>query len=170
MTDASPRVPNVELVPFTDLNRPVVERLWQLYRHDLSEFRDSHPGDDGLFKPGHLPYYFNEPERCGFLIRADGYLAGFALVSGVISEPRHIGEFFIARSARRNGVGYEVANRLLRMFPGQWEIAFQEENPKAARFWRRVATDAVGAAWHEEPRPVPDKPWIPPDRWISFTV
>jgi hypothetical protein len=78
-----------------------VERLWQLYKHDLSEFRDYHPGADGMFKPGHLPYYFGEPDRCGFLIRAGGNLAGFVLVSGVVQEPRHIGEFFIARSARR---------------------------------------------------------------------
>ena len=26
-----------------------LERLWQLYRHDRSEFRDSHPDQDGLF-------------------------------------------------------------------------------------------------------------------------
>jgi predicted acetyltransferase len=166
MTD----VPDVELVPLTDENRPVVERLWQLYKHDLSEFRDSHPGTDGMFKPGHLPYYFGEPDRCGFLIRAGGNLAGFVLVGGVVQEPRHIGEFFIARSARRRRIGYAVANRLLRMYPGRWEIAFQEENPKAARFWRQVATDAAGSNWQEEGRPVPDKPSIPPDRWISFTV
>ena len=34
---------------------PVVERLWQLYQHDLSEFRHSSPGPDGLFQARRLP-------------------------------------------------------------------------------------------------------------------
>ena len=36
---------------------PVVERLWQLYQHDLSEFRHSAPGPDGLFRHDQLTSY-----------------------------------------------------------------------------------------------------------------
>jgi hypothetical protein len=38
--------------PMTAETRPVVERLWQLYRHDLSEFRGTH-GPSGF--RGSLP-------------------------------------------------------------------------------------------------------------------
>jgi predicted acetyltransferase len=154
----------------TDAQRPVVERLWQLYRHDLSEFRGSMPDDQGRYKPGGLPTSFDDPDRCGYLIHSGAALAGFVLVRGVVDEPRTIGEFFVVRAARRKRVGYDAALRVLRLHPGRWEIPFQEENPGAARFWRRVVVDAVGTAYREERRPVPGKPEIPPDTWLFLTT
>jgi hypothetical protein len=62
------------------------------------------------------------------------------------------------------------AIEVLRRHPGRWEIAFQEENPGAARFWRGIATELAGDAYQEERRPVPGKPHIPPDVWLTFTV
>jgi predicted acetyltransferase len=157
------------LRPIGDGERPVLERLWQLYRHDLSQFRDSHPNDEGLFKLGHLPFYFGDPDRCGYFIQTDTGVAGFVLVSGVVEEPRRMGEFFVVRSARRRGVGREAAIEALRRHPGRWEIAFQEENPGAARFWRRIADEITNGEYHEERRPVPGKPHIAPDVWIALT-
>jgi predicted acetyltransferase len=81
-----------------------------------------------------------------------------------------MGEFFVVRAARREGVGHAAAMGVFQLYPGRWEIPFQEENPAAAVFWRRVATDAVGPGWTLESRPVPGKPHIPPDSWIMLTV
>ena len=158
------------LRPFTEEDRPVVERLWQLYRHDLSEHRDSHPDAAGLFKPGRLPAYFDDPGRCGYLVVRDGLPVGFALVQGLESAPRMISEFFVVRSVRRQGVGRAVASDLLRRHPGDWEIGFQVENRGAPEFWRGVVTDLVGETWREELRPVPGKPHIPPDHVLVFRV
>jgi predicted acetyltransferase len=149
----------------TSEDRPVAERLWQLYAHDMSQFRETFPSDEGLFKAGRLPTFFEDPARCGYLVRWQGQLAGFAFVRGVLEEPRVMGEFFVVRAARRHGVGHAAATYVLREHPGRWEIPFQEENPAAARFWRRVATD-IGEEWTEERRPVPDKPHIPDDVWL----
>jgi predicted acetyltransferase len=157
---------DVSLTPATD-QWPVLERLWQLYRHDLSEFRGSMPDDAGLFTLGHLTWYAgDDSDHCCYLVRRGDVLAGFVLLRGLVTEPRTMGEFFIVRAARRGGVGHAAAVEAIRRHPGRWEIAFQEENPKAARFWRRVATDVVGDAWTTESRPVPGKPHIPPDTWL----
>ena len=158
------------LRPFTDEDRAVVERLWQLYRHDLSEHRDSHPDASGLFKPGRLPTFFGDPDRCGYLVIRGGLPVGFALVQGVASGPRTIAEFFVVRSVRRQGVGRAVASELLRRHPGDWEIGFQEENRGAPEFWRGVVTDLVGETCREELRPVPGKPHIPADHVLVFRV
>jgi predicted acetyltransferase len=162
-------MPATTLTPVTETTRPVIERLWQLYLHDLSEFRDTMPDEHGLFKAGRLPAYLVDDDDHGaYLIDAEGTVAGFVLLRGLVHEPRTIGEFFVLRAKRRHCVGHDAAVTALREHPGTWEIAFQEENPGAARFWRRVATDVAGTSWREERRPVPGKPEIPPDVWLML--
>ncbi|MGP3984183.1 GNAT family N-acetyltransferase [Streptomyces sp. KR80] len=146
--------------------RPVVERLAQLERHDLSEFRGSTPRANGLFAFDKLPLFFSEPDRHAYLIYYGSALAGFTLTRGLPDGATSISAFFIVRALRRQAVGHQAALALLRMQPGPWAIAFQEENAGAARFWRRIATAAVGSAWREERRSVPGKPAVPPDTWL----
>ena len=74
--------------------------------------------------------------------------------------------FFVVRAARRSGLGRALALETIAHHPGPWEIAFQDENPPAARFWRGLADAAFPGGWREERRPVPGKPDLPPDVWI----
>lgn len=156
------------LQPVSPAQRPLLERLWQLYAHDLSQFRGSMPDGDGLFRSGRLPLYFEDPDRTVHLIAAADEPAGFAMVRRLDDGTRVLGEFFVVRAARRRGIGRAAALELLRAHPGSWQIAFQEENPDAARFWREVA--AAAGPHHEERRPVPGKPELPPDTWLLLTV
>jgi predicted acetyltransferase len=165
--------PSVHLEPLTAADRTLAGRLWQLYRHDLSEFWGGLPGIDGLYPEERLAIFFDDPDRCGYLIRSTtsaGHAApaGFALVRNLSAEPRVLGEFFVVRAVRGRGVGSAAAHQVLARHPGAWEIAFQEENPGAARFWRRVATETAGDSWRDEPRPVPSRPDLPPDIWLSL--
>ncbi|MEU9206935.1 hypothetical protein AB0D27_03000 [Streptomyces sp. NPDC048415] len=43
-----------------------------------------------------------------------------------------------------------------------------DSNPGAVCFWRSVAAEIASGAWVEERRPVPGRPDLPPDVWISF--
>lgn len=149
---------------------PLVERLWQLYRHDLSEFRGMLPDDRGLFTAGHLPTYLNDADSCGYLICQETRPVGFAFVSGLETQPLHIAEFFVVRAVRRSGVGSLAARQLFAKHAGRWEIAFQEENPGAARFWRRLAAEVCPSGYREERRAVPGKPHLPPDTWLGLTT
>lgn len=152
----------------TDRDRPLIERLWQLYSHDMSESRRTLPDAEGRYRPGRLPGYFGDPDHRGFVVLHRDAPAGFAFVSGLTGPTRKMGDFFVVRGVRRQGIASGVAAALFARFPGQWEIAFQGANPGAPEFWRRVATRAVGAAWREERRPVPNKPHIPDDHFIVF--
>ena len=151
-------------------SRTALERLWQLYVHDLSEFRGTLPDDEGSYPTERLETFLDDPDGACYLISHDSALVGFALIRGVVTEPKVLGEFLIVRAARRRHVGHQAAIELLRAHPGGWEIAFQEENTAAARFWRRVAADTVGSECTEERRPVPGKPHLPPDNWLTFTL
>ena len=162
--------PTVSLRVLTPETRPVLERLWQLYRHDLSQFRGSIPDADGTFHTRSLgPFLSDDPDRGAHLFHAAGGLVGFGLVSRVTAEPHLMSEFFVVRSVRGQGVGQAAARELLARYPGAWEIPFQAENGAAARFWRRLAT-AVADDVREDRRPVPGKPHIPPDVWLTLTV
>ncbi|MET9963970.1 GNAT family N-acetyltransferase [Streptomyces sp. NPDC006326] len=167
-TRAEP-TPPLTLSPATARSRPVVERLAQLYRHDMSEFLGHLPAEDGTFAFGPLPLFFSEPGREALLIRYEGAPAGFVLTRPTDEGATSISAFFVVRALRRRRVGQWAALELLRSRPGRWAIAFQESNRGAARFWRGIATEAVGAdGWREEKRPVPrPAPAAPPeDHWI----
>jgi predicted acetyltransferase len=145
-----------------------VERLWQLYWHDLSEFRRVLPDADGLFPDRLLAPYRDNPDCRGYLIEDGGPPLGFVFVGRLAEGPRLMSEFFVVRAARRTGVGYRATLDPLNRHPGRWEIPFQEENQGAARFWRHAATAVAGDTWTEERRPVPGKPHLPHDVWITL--
>ena len=161
--------PAPQLREVTDDDRPVLDRLWQLYSHDMSEVRGTLPNAEGRYKDGRLPTYFGNPDCRGYLIVFRDAPAGFAFVSGLTDDVRKMGDFFVVRAARRERVGYQVARELLVRHPGRWEIGFQAGNGGAPAFWRRLAADVAGSDWHEETRPVPDKPHIPHDHFILFS-
>ncbi|MGW5861569.1 GNAT family N-acetyltransferase [Streptomyces sp. NPDC055239] len=158
--------------PATAELRPVVEQLAQLYRHDLSEFLGHLPTLDGTFGFSTLPLFFDEPGRQALLIQHGAAPAGFVLTRPLSEGATSISAFFVVRALRRRGVGRQAALQLLHSRPGAWAIAFQEANAGAARFWRGVATAAVGSAWREEARPVPPPAPanLPNDNWILLNT
>jgi predicted acetyltransferase len=146
-------MPKVELEAARPERRETLANLFQLYTHDFSEHWAGRPdgelGEDGRFQPyPHLDSYWEEPGREPLLIRADGRLAGFALIdafahSGLPAD-FSMAEFFVARKYRRAGVGQAAAAGIVQARPGQWEIAVVRANAGAQAFWRRVAA-AVAA-------------------------
>lgn len=131
--------------------RETVENLFQLYVHDFSDFwpsRQVEIGEDGRFPPyPPLAAYWSEAGAEPLLIRADGHVAGFALIdrqshSGQPTE-FNMGEFFVARPYRREGVGRAAACAAIGARPGLWEIAVARRNLPAQPFWRGVAREAA---------------------------
>lgn len=158
-------MPKVELEPATSEQRSTVENLFQFYVHDFADFwaeRQVELQEDGRFPPyPPLAAYWTEPGAEPFLIRADGRLAGFVLIdrhnhSGAPTD-FNIGEFFVARHYRREGVGRAAALAAIRERPGQWEIAVARRNTGALSFWRGVA--AAAALGGVEERDQQDARW-----------
>lgn len=149
-------------------DRPVLERLWLMFRHDLSGFRGVLPNPDGAFRSERLEAAFGEPDWVAYLVASRDRPVAFAIVRGLSGPVRVLNSFFVVRGARRAGVGLRVVRDVVARHPGPWEVAFQEDNLAAVAFWRRVAADIAGDAWIEERRPVPGRPDLPPDVWISL--
>jgi predicted acetyltransferase len=135
----------VKVSPAPASERPVVARLMQLYQHDFSEFAQADQSwgdvdDNGLFSYTYLDSYWVETRRKPFLFRANGKLAGFALINDWSYSERHadcsMAEFFVMRKYRRCGVGRYAASQIIRSHPGVWEIGIAHYNLPAMAFWR----------------------------------
>jgi len=136
---------NITLTLASLEEKPVVERLMQLYQYDFTEFDGTDVDKHGLYRYKYLPLYWLEPNRRPFLIRADGKLAGFVLVrldiDGFIDPPRkvnQVAEFFVMKKYRRHGVGEFAARWIFDQFPGDWEVGQLAANLPAQAFWRKI--------------------------------
>ncbi|MFE7463725.1 GNAT family N-acetyltransferase [Streptomyces sp. NPDC057499] len=161
-------MPDVSIRPAGISDLPVVERLWLMFRHDMSEFDALLPQADGTFRSDRLHLAFSEAGWAPYLFMSGDRPAGFAFVRGLTGPACVLNSFFVVRGARRTGIGLRAVQKVVARHPGPWEIAFQDANAGAVRFWRRVATAIAGEAWTEERRPVPGRSELPPDVWIAF--
>jgi predicted acetyltransferase len=163
-------MPGVSLRPATAADHPVLARLWLLFRHDMSEFQGQLPNPDGTFRSERLEAALSNPDWAAYLLITEDRPIGLAFVRGLAGPIRVLNSFFVVRGARRSGIGSHAVQDLVTRYPGRWEVAFQDNNTAAARFWRRVATEIAGDTWTEEHRPILGHPSLPPDAWISFDV
>ena len=144
----------ISLSPATKAERPALDNLMQLYIYDWSELRPLDVGDDGRFHDYPLDAYWEDDWRHPLLLRVDGRLAGFALVSArsrLSGTPGvfDMAEFFVMRRYRRQGVGLAAASAAFDRFEGPWEIRQHDENTGATAFWRRVIDRYARGSYRE---------------------
>ncbi len=152
---------SVTLEAATSAARSVIANLMELYLYELSDVDGRPIGEDGCYGYATLDAYWCEAGRYPFLVRADGQLAGFALVMEQRlldgASPGHlIAEFFVLRAHRRQGIGARVAAALFDRFPGPWLVSEHAGNARAVAFWRAVIGRYTGGAYEEEA-------WVEPD-------
>ena len=133
--------------------RDVVRNMFACYIHDLSEMAGIDVGDDGAFAlPASFAAWWDGPDatrRHPFLLRADGKLAGFALVRQIADETYDMGEFFVLRKFRRSGLGRQAACALFDRFAGNWEVREMVSNAPAQAFWRRIIGDYTAGDFND---------------------
>jgi predicted acetyltransferase len=144
----------IEMIPATSDQEPILANLLELYAHDFSEFHDIEVGEDGRFGYKQLPLYWHEEGRRPFLVRVGGRIEGLVLVkrwSEMTGDANvwDMAEFFILRRYRRLGIGTRVAHEVWRLFPGQWEVRVMEANAGAQEFWKSAIAAFVNETIHQ---------------------
>lgn len=149
-------------VTVRDARTSPLDRDWirTVYRDYLSELSVSKTGlfpalgewsaREGEFLAG----WFADSSAHPFVILNDGHHAGFALVTRPPVFPTtsvnfRMSEFYVARSARRRGVGAGAAALLFARFAGQWEVLEDEGNRPAVQFWRDVISKQTAGRYSE---------------------
>lgn len=168
--NALSRSGGVSLHPASEADSTLLANLLELYVHDMSEvFPHVQLGTDGRFGYSRLPLYWSEPERrFAFLIRCDGRVAGFILVtrgSPAVPDPNvlDVAEFFVLRQYRRAGTGREAAFLLWRRLRGRWIVRVLEKNAGALGFWHDIIAAFTGAHFDER------RLTTGPNEWLVFS-
>ena len=144
----------IALRPATKAERPALDNLMQLYIYDWSELRPLDVARRRPLRRLSARRVLGERRHHPLLLRVDGRLAGFALVSegsrltgapGVFD----MAEFFVMRRFRRKGVGLAAAAAAFDRFKGAWEIRQRDENAAATAFWRRAIDRYTGGNYRD---------------------
>lgn len=161
---------SVTLHRATSEDRAALDRLWLMFRHDLSEYQQVLPRPDGTFRDERLTASLEDPDRAAWLLQRGNRPVGLALGRQLDTEPRVLSSFFIVRGARRQGLGRQSVRAVVSAHPGAWEVAYQAANGPASLFWPQVAAELDPIGWARQDRPVPGRPDLPPDTWVSFQL
>ena len=100
-------------------DRPVLERMWLLFRHDLSRFTGDLPRADGTFRSERLDAALTSPGWAAFLACCEDAPVGFACVRSLERQPFILNSFFVVAAARGTGVSSALAHQVVTTFPGR---------------------------------------------------
>jgi predicted acetyltransferase len=143
---------DVEIHPISYAEKELLHHLLQLYMYDFSVYDGNELDENGLYTYPHFASYWQDPNRHPLLIRADGRIAGFALVTentGDDGETTRMSEFLVMQKYRRKGVGEAAARMIFDRFPGRWMVTELEANVSAQRFWRRIIDRYTGGNFED---------------------
>ena len=126
---------HLQITPATIEDKPTLANLLELYIYEFSELDGADVGENGRYGYPPLNRYWIESSRLAFLVRAEGKLAGFALLRQGTYFPEQsaepgmlVAEFFVLRKYRRQGIGRQVTRALFDRYPGRWEVAELPQN------------------------------------------
>ena len=135
VADSAPAL--VEIIAVLSTEMATLHNLFQFYEYDFSVIEAACVGEDGRYHQlDHVTF------EQAYFIRANGELAGFALINRKASQVVDgevvwsMEEFFIMRRYRRTSLGRQAAQLVIDRHPGTWEITETCHNTAAIEFWR----------------------------------
>ncbi len=111
---------NFKLIKASSEYKDVFKNLMQFYYYDFSEYLKYDVEIDGLFPqyPNLEDYWENENNKFPYIVKMEANYVGFVLVRCINTEEQNyfsIGEFFILRKYRRQGIGKAIAIKIFNL-------------------------------------------------------
>lgn len=122
-------------------DQDIIKNLYPLFLHDLSVYDTDEVVDNkGKYDLTFLDNYWQSEDLIPFLIRIDEKIAGFILMQkGYYAPPSnedyYIGQLFVLRNYRCEGVGERAIALLFSRYPGSYLLGILPENTPAIHFW-----------------------------------
>ncbi len=134
-----------ELVPVRAEEKEILRNLLEKYEYEFSQYDNCDVNALGLYGYSYLDCYWTEKNRWAFFFKADGKLAGFAMVNNYPESGEKtdygMAEFFVMHKYRRCGLGKWAAFQLFDKFPGTWYFKRHPGNIPSVYFWDRVVAE-----------------------------
>lgn len=139
----------VSLIEAGENEKTALFNLFEKYFYEFSQWEKDDVEDDGLYHYEWLDCYFTEENRFPCLIKVDGKLAGFVLISDYPEVPEEptdfcLSEFFVMHKYRRCGVGRQAVFRVLDKHHGKWQLKCHPHNIASVKFWNTVINEYTG--------------------------
>lgn len=140
----------LKLVEPKPKDKPLFDRLEQLYGYDFSEIAGNVIGTDGVYPSNPcFAAMWTDPNRFPRLLLVNNEPAGFALVRKIGKRKYEMEQFFVMRKFRRTGIGRDAAHQLFSAFPGHWTVEQITENIAAHAFWRDAISTFTNGNYHD---------------------
>lgn len=132
--------------------KEILCNLLEKYDYEFSQYDLRDVNDQGLYAYEWLDEYFLGSTARAYLMRVDGQLAGFAMVTDYLDAPDRPGdlclsEFFVMHKYRRCGVGRMAARYAFDQQHGRWQLKYHPKNAVSARFWNSVVAEYTGGQY-----------------------
>lgn len=112
-----------------------IERLFQLFGHDSSEFGGMDIEKDGLFHGIYdMKDYTSLQKYKTLFIDVDNHLAGFVVIR-FEEDINYLRHFFILRKYRKQNIGKQSVHMIFNQYPGNWRVSTMDFNEPAIKFW-----------------------------------
>lgn len=132
---------NIKLVPVKKTEIKILEKLLQLYLHDISSyFPIDFDSSNGNYVYDSLDKYFNNSNNNAYFIKTEDTIVGFILVDKD-TDLYVLQEMFILNNYKNKGVGQKVVISLFNQNRGKWIIKSLPCSPLAERFWKKVISN-----------------------------
>lgn len=137
------------------LGKETILNLMQLYTYELSFFEDETTHfnflDNGLYLLNeHINSFWEDNKKNPYILKCNGKIGGFVLVSLNEEGYYEISEFFVLNKYRKMGAGTFMAKEIFNMFHGKWEIRTLLKNERAQDFWRKVVSEVSNDNFEEK--------------------
>jgi predicted acetyltransferase len=130
---------------------PALQQMLELYQYELSEIWPQETNSEARYGYDLEPHKQDQRFHAHVALEGQQY-AGFALVGPAVvtrKEGKWMEQFFILRRFRRSGVGFALAEHVLRAHPGPWEVGQMPDNQAAQAFWRSAIARFTSGAYVE---------------------
>ncbi|WP_164931461.1 GNAT family N-acetyltransferase [Longirhabdus pacifica] len=132
-------VSNVILQEANMEDQVVLENLFQLYLHDLSEYAESLIlGEDGKFKNDVVELFLTREDLISLKILYKNEMIGFIFLVKGKNVDYAINDMFICRQFRNKGIGKILVEKVFTQYKGTYVIVELWNNKSAIAFWHSI--------------------------------
>ena len=124
----------IELTKVDKKDRIILERLLQLYLHEITIYFPIDIDNDGLYHYHNIDNYFNNDNNIAYFIKENNTLVGFILFD-IINNQNIIQEIFIINNYKRNGFAKKAVFKLFENIKGEYIVKALPNSKVAELFW-----------------------------------